>query len=130
MIFIDEICTLVANNIAGFTYGTGTANLKVGDLTENVNGVFAKDSPAPDPDRYTPVFYHQIDFWAKNVSTESAYNQLQSIYDYLHQKEAYTLSNYYVFQSFSSSIQDLDRDGEGRKLLKITVLFIIRNLIS
>ena len=123
---IQEICELIRDNL-GFTFASGDSYLKIGELTRGTNGVFAISSPSPLPDLYTPIEEEIIDFLAVNTNTKQAYLDLQRIYDFFHQKNHYETDNYYIYFSNSmSQIDDLDRDSEGRKLLKLSVRYIAR----
>lgn len=130
--FIEEICEYLADESDGsLTFGDGSSNLKIGELVRGSNGVFAVSSPAPEPDRYTPVSYEQIDFWARYSSTEDCYLILKTIYDLFHQNHHYETDNFHIFFSNATSKpEDLDRDLEGGKLMRLSILFIVRPLIS
>lgn len=130
--FIHEITNyLAANSNSRFTFGTGNSNLKVGELTQQGNGVFTVSSPSPNPNLYLPVETHLIDFWARNKSSVEAYDDLLFIYNLFHQAHHYNTDNWEVFFSYAGGqVVDTDRDGEGRKVLRLSVVFITRNLIS
>lgn len=129
--FIVDLCTYLAPNIPGLTFGDGNTNFKAGELIRGMDGIFAVDAPSAEPDRYTAVTQRTIDFWAVFRNTETAYNYLLQIYDFLHQKHHYNTTSYTVHFSFAGGqVQDLDRDAEGRKLLKLSVVFIVTGLIS
>ena len=129
--FAFALCTLLAPNIPGLTFGPGDSNVKVGELVRGIDGVFVVEGASPEPDRYTAVEYHTPDFWAVFKNAKVASDYLRAIYDYLHQKHHYNTDSYTVHFSYcAGQILDLDRDGEGRKMLKLSVAFIITGLIS
>lgn len=129
--FVEEICEYIAENSARFTFGTGEGNLKIGELTMGVNGVFAIASPSPEPDRYTDVRTYNIDFWAVNTNTPEAFDDLRIIYNLFHQGHDYETDNFYIyFSHVNGQIDDLDRDGENRKLLRVSIEFLARAIIS
>lgn len=129
--FVKEICRYLADNSTSFTFGSSDANLLVGELERGKQGVFAKITPSPSPDTYTPIQYYQIDFWAVYKSAKDAFEYMRTIYNFFHQAIDYQTDSYEIYVSHAiSQPADLDRDGEGRKLLKLSVLFIVRNLIS
>ena len=129
--FVYEICTYLANTLADFTFGTGSTNLKIGELLVGEDGVYAQVQPSPAPDKYTPTEEHVIDFWAVNKRSDQAFDHISKLYSLLHKAITYDTSNYHVYLSRAlSQPLDLDRDGEGRKVVKLSVLFIVRGLIS
>ena len=129
--FIKEICEYIAENSTRFSFGSGDKNLKIGELERGKNGVFAIDSPAPEPDQQTPIEYFAIDFWSINAVSETAYQDLRNIFQLLHQAHHYDTSNWQIYFSHSlGSIEDNDRNIEGRKIYKLSVIFITRSLIS
>lgn len=130
--FIKQICDyLAANSDGALQFGDGNKNLKIGELIRGQEGVFALSVPSLAPDMETPVETHQIDFWASNTETPLAREHLELIYNLFHQNHHYNLNSYHVYFSYASGqIEDLDRDGEGRKLLRLGIVFIIISLIS
>ena len=130
--FVKEICQLLATNSSGrFTFGSGNTNLKIGEIIRNVDGVYAIPVPTIAPDKETEVEYYQIDFWRRCKDSATGYDDLQFIQRYFHQKKHYETDNYQVYLSLATSqIQDLDRDAEGGKLLRTSIFFITRYLIS
>lgn len=133
--FVKEICEYIASK-TDFYFGTGALPtddiwLKAGELPRNVNGVNAVADPSPAPDQETGVQEHQISFWAHNKNASVGYAQLKVLYDLLHQLHHFPTDNYYVYEVFvQGQAEDQDRDGEGRKMLRLNVLFITRYLIS
>lgn len=130
--FVKEICQYLAANSSGvFTFGTGNTNLKAGELVRDVDGVFAVPSPSPEPDRDVIYETHIIDFWARNKNTATAYEQLRTIYNLFHQNHHYPTNLYLIEYSHAlGQPEDQDRDAEGGKLLRLSVEFLIRQLIS
>ena len=129
--FVYQICQYIADNSTLFTFGDGDTSLKVGELERGKQGVFAVGTPSEAPDRYTAVEYQTVDFWSLYKNSAEAYSQLQEIYSLLHQSHHYVLESYMVFFSHASTnIMDMDRDSENRKMLKISVRFIIGTIIS
>lgn len=130
--FIQQICEYLADDSDRFTYGSGTdKNLKVGDLTSDVDGVRAIATPAAAPEREIPVEFYNVDFWAVNRNTNTAMLDLREIFDLFHQKADYQLDDFLVeFSEAVGVIEDLDRDGQNRKLLRLSLKFTTINLIS
>lgn len=131
--FIKEISQYLADNTGGrFTFGSGTSNnLKLGELVRGVDGVFVVQSMTNQPDMYTPIYDYTLDFWAVNRNASTAYDDLQYVYELFHQNINMTTSTFQVYFAYANSqIEDMDRDSEGRKLFKLTITFITRNLIS
>jgi hypothetical protein len=130
--FILELCDYIASQSAGrFAFGAGDKNLKVGEIEAGHNGVFAVLGVSEEPDRYTPVEYHTIDFWAVNTDETAGYQDLRTIFQMLHQAYAYNLSSWQIYYSNAQGqIIDFGRNRENKKLFKLTILFISRSLIS
>lgn len=130
--FADEICTYLATNSgARFTYGSGNTNLKLGELRSDGQGVYAVTQSSAEPDKYTTVQYLQLDFWARNADSAVAEADLRFIYNLFHKNQNWTTTNFICF--FSSAIggiDDMDRDPEGCKLMRLGINFIYSNLIS
>lgn len=129
--FVNEICKYIADNLADFTFGSGSSNLMVGELIRGQEGAFAKEQPSPELDSYVPIEEHVIDFWVVNKKSDVAFDQILQIKNLLHQAIEYDTNSYHIyFSKAMSQPNDMDRDGEGRKMVKLSVLFIIMNLIS
>lgn len=131
--YIKEICQYLADNTGGrFSFGSGTTNnLKLGELVRGVDGVFAVQTATNPPDHYTPIYDYTIDFWAVNRNAQTGYDDLQYIFELFHQNINMTTASFQIYFAYCvSQIEDMDRDSEGRKLWKLTVTFITRNLIS
>ena len=129
--FIKEVCQYLADNSGGrFTFGSGTNNLKMGELTRGIDGVFAVQVSGVTPDLSTPIFTTQLDFWATNRNAATAYDDLQYIYQLFHQNISVTTTSYDTYFSYAlGQIDDMDRDLEGRKIFKLSILFISRNTL-
>lgn len=131
--FVEEMCQYIAQTIPGnrFTFGTGSDNLLIGEIVPGTNGVFAVNSPTLPPDEYTAVEYYNLDFWAVNSNEAEGFEDLRIIYELLHRKVHYQTENFQIFFSHAiGQIDDLDRDGENRKTLRLGIRFITTNLIS
>lgn len=129
--FIDEILTLFSANNDFLKYGDADHNMKIGELPLGQQGVYVVDSSSEEPDRYTPVEYYTLDFYALHSSSEEAYKYAKVVMDYFHQKANYTTASFVVYFSHSlGRVIDLDRDGQGRKNIRVSVRFITARLIS
>ncbi len=130
--FIQEITQYLADNTGThFTFGNGDVNLKVGELDRGISGVFTVAAASEPPENVNPLAYQTIDFWSINPSSNLGYVDLQYVYDLFHGSYAYTAGSWFVFSSEATGqIEDLDRDSEGRKIWKLSIYFVIRNLIS
>lgn len=129
--FAYDIANYLDSNSALFSFGSGSKNLKVGELVRGERGVFIIASGVEGADHYLPFQYQTLEFWAVNESSEEGQEWLLAIYNLFHQAHHYNTNSYTIFFSHATTpIMDLDRDGEGRKLLKIGVRFICTNIIS
>lgn len=127
---INDICEYIANNTGGeFTFGTGETNLKIGELVRGQSGVYAVSFLTDEPDRYTAVESYGINFFASNPNTGEAYRQLRIIYNLLHRMQNYSTTNFEIyFSNATGQIDDLDRDGAGSKILRVSVIFMCSRL--
>lgn len=124
--FIYDICQFIAANSGGmFTFGTGDTNLKIAELVRGQDGVYAVSNGSPEPDLYTAVTTYSIDFFASNKNSATAFQQLQTIYNIFDRRENFSTANFEVYASYpGGQIDDLDRDGENSKILRLSVIFI------
>jgi len=89
-----------------------------GGLPQTVEeGIFIIESASPPPHLYTDQEYPILDFWARSDSTDRAHNLLELVYGYLHRKNGYATTNWYIYNSSAlGAIVDVDRDRESGKL--------------
>lgn len=110
--------------------GTVGTDLFIGLLPateEDSIAIIGAPSPAPNP--AIPVFEQYVDFWARYRQPADGYDMLNAIQDLLHPQVNYTLGDYHIYLSNSQSqIDDMAQDSESRKLLKLTIRFIYRNV--
>ena len=136
--FISDICEYLATNglesdgaTPRFTFGDGSGNLKVGEVLRGEEGVFAVSLPSVQPDLHTAVQEMQIDFWSRHIKTVEAYEDMRIIYELFHRHMEFETNSYKVHYSNAlGQPADLDRDGEGGKLLRLSVRFVMTYLIS
>jgi hypothetical protein len=105
-----------------------TATLFAGELKMGVNGVFVIAAPSEQPDIDTGIVYQTLDFWARNKDTAKAYDHLSEVYNFFDRRHHYSTDHYYIHLSHNlGQIEDMDKDVEGAKLLKLSVRFIMMN---
>ena len=124
----DEIPALM--QIMGLgTVGTDIFN---GELPQDVTkGFFIVPSAGPAPEKYIDHEYIVIDFWYRSPYTGEAKAKMRELYNKFHRNYHYDTSNWHIFFSEAlSGVQDFDRDGEGGKLLRLSIQFICRNINS
>lgn len=131
-IFINEICHYLADNSDGkFHMAQPDANLVIGNIVRGRNGIFVVESPSAQADIYTPIEYFTLDFFIINQLSDEAIDNSEIIYELFHQEHHYSTTSWRVFFSHATGQPvDLDRDSEGRKVIKLSVLFIAMELIS
>ena len=105
-------------------------NLYIGELPQKVeNCISMVSTVSPQPSSSIGYYEQHVDFWARFRKTDEGYSALQSIFDFLHRKVAYETDNHYIYVSLATGlIDDMDRDEEGRKMLRLGFRFIYRNL--
>lgn len=130
--FAKDIAKYLANVSSGrFTFGIGSSSLKIGELEKGKDGVAIRQVPTVPPDKETAIEYYQLDFWAINSGELLGYEDLRFIYNIFHRNHHYSTNNFFVqYSECTENIADMDRDSEGRKVWKLSVLFIVQNLIS
>ena len=117
-----DICQFLSD----FSSLTLKTDLSAGELKRNVNGVFAIAAPSESPDKETGIIYQSIEFWARNDDTAKAFIHLTEIYNFFDRRHHYSTNNYFIhFSHCESQLEDMDKDAEGAKLLKLSVRFIL-----
>lgn len=100
--------------------------LFAGELKMGTNGVFAVAAPSPEPDKETGMIYQSIDFWARNKDTGAAFAHLSEIYNFFDRRHHFETDHYYIhFSHCEGQIEDMDRDIDDAKLLKLSIRFIL-----
>lgn len=103
-------------------------DLFAGELKRGVNGVFAVAAPSEEPDKETGILYQTIDWWARNDDTGKAFEHLTEVFNFFDRRHHYNTDHYYVHLSHNlSMIEDMDRDAENAKLLKLSTRFILNS---
>lgn len=119
---IKDVCRFAADNTSLVMRET----LFAGELKMGVNGVFAIAAPSEQPDKETGIIYQSVEFWARNKDTGKAFEHLSEIYNLFDRRHHYSTDNYYVhFSHPEGQIDDMDKDIENAKLLKLSVRFIL-----
>lgn len=122
----------IIQDIANFTANNTTLTIRdtiyAGELKRGVNGVFAVAAPSEAPDKETGILYQSVDFWARNEDTGKAFEHLTEIFNLFDRRHHFNTANYFVhFSHNDSNIEDMDKDAEGAKLLKLSVRFILNS---
>lgn len=130
---VKDICRFLGDyNTAGLKLqsqaGGGEATLFAGEIKRGVNGVFAVAVTPEQPDKETGILYQTIDFWARNTDTGKAFEQLGEIFNFFDRRHHYNTDHYFVhFSNCETLIDDMDRDADNAKLLKLSVRFILNS---
>jgi hypothetical protein len=102
--------------------------LFAGELKFGTNGVFAVAAPSQEPDKETGILYQTVDFWSRNTDTQKGFDHLTEIYNFFDRRHHYNTDHYYVHLSHNlSQIEDMDKDIDGAKLLKLSTRFILNS---
>jgi hypothetical protein len=121
---VKDICQFLSD----YSSLTLKIDLYAGELKRGVNGVFAIAAPSEAPDKETGIIYQSIEFWARNDDTEKAFTHLTEIYNFFDRRHHYSTNHYFIhFSHCESQIEDMDKDSEGAKLLKLSVRFILNS---
>jgi len=121
---VKDICQFLSD----YSSLTLKTDLYAGELKRGVNGVFAIAAPSEAPDKETGIIYQSIEFWARNDDTEKAFTHLTEIYNFFDRRHHYSTNHYFIhFSHCESQIEDMDKDSENAKLLKLSVRFILNS---
>lgn len=127
MIFIKQLGEYIQDR-TDLTLGV---DLFLGEMIRDTNGVYMVERGGEEPDRYTPVEYCNIDFFVIDENSEHAYNRLNELYEFLHQRHHYNLLSYTVhFSHALGRMDDLDRSAENKKIFRQGFRFIVSPVIS
>ena len=123
---LREIATLLQQSGIG-TVGT---NIFIGQLPAKVeNAIMLVAVPSPEPDKDTGIEYQNFEVWSRYKEYSDGYDKLQAVFDLLNRRDDYYLPSYEMYFTHAlGRIEDLDRDIEGRKLLKLSFRVIYRQL--
>lgn len=129
--FVNDICDYLASHISYFSFDAPDSNLYSGELIRGINGVFAVDMSAEEPNRESALEYRTIEYWAVNTNSIECYERLLAIYNLFHEQHHYNTDSYTVhFSHAASNILDMDRDSENRKMMKVSVRYLVTTIIS
>lgn len=118
----------VAKYVGANTSLTLRTDLFAGELKRGVDGVFAVAAPSEPPDKETGILYQSVDFWSRNSDTAKGFEHLTEIFNLFDRRHHFTMEQYFVHFSHNvSMIDDMDKDADGAKLLKLSVRFILNN---
>lgn len=122
----------IIQDIANFTADNTSLVIRqtifAGELKRGVDGVFAVAAPSEPPDKETGILYQSVEFWARNSDTAKAFEHLTEVFNLFDRKHHYNTSNYFIHFSHNDSlIEDMDKDAQGAKLLKLSVRFILNS---
>jgi len=121
---VKDICKFLSD----YSSLTLKTDLYAGELKRGVNGVFAIAAPSEAPDKETGIIYQSIEFWARNDDTEKAFTHLTEIYNFFDRRHHYSTDHYFIhFSHCESQIEDMDKDSENAKLLKLSVRYILNS---
>jgi hypothetical protein len=123
----------IANYLAANGIGTVSEDIFVGHFTvdpDSCTMIFG--AGAAEQEKYLDTQYTVVDVWTRSQSSKTKEGELRlyTIYQLLHQMQNYPIGdNFYVYFAYATSqVQDMDRDNQQRKLLKITFRFMYRDM--
>ena len=123
-IFPQEIADYLEDNGIG-TVGT---DILIGDFSQDSpDGIYLVTVASPAPSNALDTEHHNVDIYCRFSSTSAGYDKLRAVYDLLHRDANFTLTTWYVYLAEArSQIEDLGRDSQDRKLLRLAFHFIAR----
>lgn len=125
---LDQVAQYLHDNNIGTYADNGT--IYVGNLPEQpTNAIMLVTVPSPSPSVDLPTESLSFEVWSRNESTVNGYAKLREVHRLLHRKGNYALPSYYVFATKSTdAIVDMDQDLQGRKLQKLPMQILYRDL--
>lgn len=131
-----ELVYEFAQDLATHGIGTfGTSNpddrtIFVGTMPVGiVEGVMISMVNSPPPERYIDTEYQIIDVWVKSPHSDRAFDLMRRIYDTYNRRYHWDTASWHIYFSDAiGSTYDASRDGEGSKLLRLSLQFMCRNL--
>lgn len=102
----------------------------VGNMPPEVTeGIMLVMVNSPSPERYIDTEYQLIDVWVKSPKTDRAFDIIREIYNAYNRRYNWGTDSWHVYFSDSiGSTYDASRNGEGSKLLRLSLQFMCRNL--
>lgn len=118
----------IVEQIHDYLETQGVTDLYIGDAPSSVGEcVWIVGEPSPPPNPSIGYFEQFVSFWARYKSTRDAKENLKTIFDLLHRKVSYKTESAHIYLSAANTmIEDMDRDIEDRKLMRIGFRFIYR----
>jgi len=125
MKIIDQIADLLEDQGIG-TVGT---SIFTGELPNDGNNIVSLvSSPSPEPNKSIPYYTQNFDVWARYSDYDDGNAKLQSIFDIIHQREDFDLTDFHCYLSYAvGMIDDMGRDAERRHLFKVSFAVVYRD---
>lgn len=105
------------------------SNCKAGELPQGRDGIYCIAEPSDEPDRYTGVMYQNVGIIARYKTDADAWDIMRRVYPIYVRRIFETESLTVDYSNPLGQITDLDRDAEGNKMLKLSVLLIARSKV-
>ncbi|WP_438979902.1 hypothetical protein [Polynucleobacter sp.] len=122
----------LANHIESLdsTYQVGD-NLFIGELPQGIeNATMLVSTSSEQPDMYTGIEYQSFDIWSRYDKVAEGYQAVNDLFIMFNRKGDFYLPNYEVYFCHAlGRIDDFDRDIEGRKMFRLPMKLIYRQLI-
>lgn len=123
----------IAEKLEDESVGTVGTDIFIGEIPQDVdNALMLVAGVSGEQDPYvSQVRQYDVEIWGRNVNAKNGYDKIKEALEVLHTSYNYSIEDSYVYLTKAiSNIQDLDKDNNGRKLYKITIRVIYRELIS
>lgn len=124
-----ELAAYICDHL-GLVLGT---DVEIGEMPVNSGDVMSLvNVPSPPPDNELAFEEQRIDFWVRFKNSKTGYDQLRRIYQLLHRNNNWTLgTTHYIYEAEAvGQIDDMDRDLEMRKIWRLGMTFVYRELID
>ncbi len=119
---VRDICRFLAD----YSSFTMREDLFVGEIPRDTDGVYAIADPSPEPDKETGIIYQDISFWSRYTNDATGFDKLAEIYNFFDRRHHYSTDQYFIhFSHAMGQPEDMDRDAQNAKLLKLSVMFIL-----
>lgn len=124
-----ELAAYIAEHLGG-TLGV---DIEIGEIpSSSGDTLMLYNAASPAPDNELAVEEQRIDFWVRYKNSKTGYDRLASIKDLFHRNNNWTLgSTHYIYEAEAVGlIDDMDRDLNNRKIWKLGMTFVYRELID
>lgn len=122
-----DIAYELADHLADNGFGTLGTDIFVGQIDFAKNGIYLVNAGG-DSNNYVPMQRSVVDIYAKNTSANAGITKLRNMKNLLDRMHSVNLGQNYIYSILLlSSLENIQRDNEYAKIMKITVEIMHRD---